>query len=69
MDRPVIDRTALPGTYDFTLEWVPDSPQPADIDGPAFIDALREQLGLKLESTKAAIQTPVIDRIERPTEN
>jgi len=69
VDRPVVDRTGLAGTYDFTLEWVPDSPQPVDTEGPAFIDALREQLGLKLESTKAAIRTPVIDRIDRPTEN
>jgi uncharacterized protein (TIGR03435 family) len=30
---------------------------------------MREQLGLKLKSTKAAVQTLVIDHVERPSEN
>jgi uncharacterized protein (TIGR03435 family) len=46
-----------------------DPPPAADSDGPTFLQALREQLGLKLESSKGPIQTVVIDRVERPTEN
>jgi uncharacterized protein (TIGR03435 family) len=40
-----------------------------DGDGPSFIQALRDQLGLKLESTKGLVETLVIDHVERPSEN
>ena len=38
-------------------------------EGPTFLDALREQLGLRLESAKAPLRVLVIDHIERPSEN
>jgi len=77
LGRPVVDRTELNGRFDFTIEWSPDTngvpPQPgepvSDTQGPSFQAALREQLGLKLESTKAPLQVLVIDHVERPTEN
>jgi uncharacterized protein (TIGR03435 family) len=77
VDRPVLDETGLSGRFDFTLEWTPEtngppSPNPnasAESDGPTFLDALREQLGLKLESTKGPVRTLVVDHVERPSEN
>ena len=75
LDRPVVDQTGLSGRFDFTLEWMPGSsgPQPAnantDPQGPTFLDALREQLGLRLQSTAARIQILVIDHIEKPDPN
>jgi uncharacterized protein (TIGR03435 family) len=74
LDRPVIDRTGLTDRYDLKLEWVDDSraPQPDGpplADGLSFLQALREQLGLKLESAKVPLRVPVIDRVERPSEN
>jgi uncharacterized protein (TIGR03435 family) len=77
LDRPVVDRTGLDGRFDFTLEWTPepDRPSPpgadapADLLGPTLREALREQLGLKLESTKAPLQILVVDHVERPSEN
>lgn len=71
--RPVLDQTRLSGNFDFTLEWTPNIPASPDFKpdqlGPTYIDALKNQLGLKLESTRGTIQVPVIDRVERPDEN
>lgn len=70
LGRPVVDQTGLSGKFDFTIEWLQTGPAPApDSDAPSFAEALREQLGLKLESTKAPVRTPVIDRVESPSEN
>ncbi len=75
LGRPVVDHTGLSGTFDFSLEWTPEinGPAPADFtpdqSGPTFVEALKEQLGLKLESTKAPIEVFVVDHVERPSEN
>jgi len=63
----VADRTSLSGEYDFTLEWTPNLNESAA--GPSLFTALDEQLGLRLEAAKSAVQAIVIDRIERPSEN
>jgi bla regulator protein blaR1 len=80
-DRPVIDATALKGTYNFKLVWTPDDKQSNspgqtngsgtnDGDAPSIFTAVEEQLGLKLEARKAPAQMLVIDHIEKiPTEN
>lgn len=66
-DRPVIDRTNLAGNYEIKLDFIPDSwelrkdPPP----GPTLNEALREQLGLKLEVATAPIQVMVVDHVER----
>lgn len=74
--RPVIDKTDLTAKYDWVLEWTPDmpatgsdAPQPADAPGPTIFTALQEQLGLKLESSKGPVDTYVIDKVDRPSEN
>ncbi len=75
--RPIIDKTGLTGRFDFTLEWAherrtpagSDSPVASDPIGPTPLEALRDQLGLKLQSTKASIPILVIDKVERPSEN
>ena len=45
------------------------APPPPDANGPTIFTALQEQLGLKLESQKAPMDTVVIDHVERPSEN
>jgi bla regulator protein blaR1 len=40
-----------------------------EAEWPSFIQALREQAGLKLESTKGPVDMLVIDHVERPSEN
>src|SRR5437867_917924 len=57
--RPIIDRTGLAGTFDFILEWTPSpgdaytvGPANSEFEGVTFPEAVKEQLGMKLESTK-----------------
>lgn len=80
MDRPVINRTGIEGRFDFTLDWMPDEtqfasfgprqPQPQPDNGkPSIYQAFQEQLGLKLERSKAPADVMVIDKLERATEN
>jgi bla regulator protein BlaR1 len=80
LGRPVIDKTALAGKYDFELKWTPDPgqsadgpfgplPPPPDPNGPSIFTAVQEQLGLRLESQKGPVEILVIDRAEKPSEN
>jgi uncharacterized protein (TIGR03435 family) len=77
LDRQVIDKTGLTGSYDFELKWTPDivssgpdgPPPPSDTDTPSLFTALSDQLGLKLESTKGPVQVWVIDGVEKPSLN
>jgi uncharacterized protein (TIGR03435 family) len=41
----------------------------SDAGGPSLFTALEEQLGLKLEATKSAVDVIVIDHIDLPSEN
>jgi uncharacterized protein (TIGR03435 family) len=67
LDRAVLDQTGLKGFYEFTLEWASDDA--ADATGPSLFTAMEEQLGLKLEPSKGAVETIVIDRAERSSAN
>jgi uncharacterized protein (TIGR03435 family) len=75
LDRPVLDRTGLTGSYDFTLTWTPEtSPVNAggatsDTLGPSIFTAVQQQLGLKLEVQKAPVEVLMIDHAERASEN
>jgi uncharacterized protein (TIGR03435 family) len=66
LERIVIDRTGLTGNYDFDLEWSPDQSSP---DKPSIFAAVREQLGLRIDSERAPVEVVVVDHIERPTED
>ena len=68
LGRPVVNQSGLGGKFDFSLDWAPDSPD-TQSEAPGLIAAIREQLGLKLEPTKAPVRMIVIDHLERPTEN
>jgi uncharacterized protein (TIGR03435 family) len=65
--RVIFDRTGLAGYYQVTLTFSPDPAADAG-DAPTLFTALQEQLGLKLEPSRAPLQTLVIDHVERPTE-
>ena len=66
--RAVIDRTGLAGAWDFELTFAPAGvAAAATTDTPSLFTALQEQLGLRLEATRAPAEVLVVDRIERPT--
>jgi uncharacterized protein (TIGR03435 family) len=77
LGRPVVDHTGLSGSFDFTIEWARESNRPGqsgpdarlDSQAPTFLEALKDQLGLKLKSAKEPLNVLVIDHIERPSEN
>lgn len=71
LEKPVTDATGLKGRYEFTLSWMPAVPAaPSGATGPDVFSALRQQLGLQLEATKAPVEMLVIDSFDRePSEN
>ncbi len=81
LDRPVLDQTGITGKYDFTLDWTPDDsqfsgmgatiPPPTDSASapPPLFTAIQEQIGLKLDATKAPADVLVVDHIEQPSAN
>jgi uncharacterized protein (TIGR03435 family) len=80
MDRPVIDRTALAGSFaDIRLDWVPDDTQfpgwgrglkpVSDPAGASLFTAIQEELGLRLEPARGTIEITIIDAAERPAAN
>jgi uncharacterized protein (TIGR03435 family) len=78
VDRVVLDRTELTGTFsldvDYALDERPEpagatAPAPLEQNAPSLFTAIQEQLGLKLDSTRGPVKVIVIDRAERPTED
>ena len=74
-ERPVVDKTGLTATYNFSLEFAFDQGVDAAATGdfgpsrPSISTALQEQLGLKLEPARGPVEMMVVDHIERPSEN
>lgn len=71
-DKPMADKTGL-GPVDFLIEFSPqnltstnEQDHPA---GPTFQEALKEQLGLKVEEQSGVVDSIVIDHVEEPSEN
>jgi len=76
--RPVVDRTRLVGKWKCLLTYYQERPQnlppepnvpPIDPNAPSFFTAIQEQLGLKLESTKAPFEVTIIDSVEYPKDD
>jgi uncharacterized protein (TIGR03435 family) len=76
LDRPVVDQTGIAGHFDLVLRWTPDNFRadgksgdlPQDASGlPGLFTAIKEQLGLKLQLTKADTAVFVVDHVEQPS--
>jgi uncharacterized protein (TIGR03435 family) len=84
LDRPVVDQTQLTGRFDFKVTFTPDDslfnghppklPAPTDANAtvepaPDLYKAFSDQLGLKLEAQKTAVDVIAIDHVEKPSAN
>lgn len=68
--RLVTNGMELKGEYDFTLLWASEAlhgaTPPADID---LFTALREQLGLRIQTTKTPVDVLVVHEVQLPAAN
>jgi uncharacterized protein (TIGR03435 family) len=76
LDRPVLDKTGVAGTFDVHLQWTPDPGEVGDSDAASVGDnsgsiftVLQEKLGLKLQRATGPVEVLVIDHVEKPTAN
>jgi uncharacterized protein (TIGR03435 family) len=75
LDRPLIDKTGLEGTYEYTFDVSKlEDARAAALTNPAVLTdallaAIQEQLGLKTKPTNAATEVLAIEHVEKPTEN
>ena len=83
--RTVLDKTGLTGTYDVKLEWTPDvgdtpfkglsregdapAATSSEGSGPSLFTAIQEQLGLRLEAQKGAVEVFVVENVVKPSDN
>lgn len=78
LDRPVVNKTGLPGGYDFdfafTMPWPAGYPEgpvngvTIDTSGPTAFDVIHG-LGMRLEPQKGNVDVMRIDHAEKPSEN
>ena len=71
LGTPVVDETGLAGYWAYDVSYVPSSArlEPASVAAVPLPIALREQLGLQLESTRGALDVLTIESIQQPTDN
>jgi uncharacterized protein (TIGR03435 family) len=83
VNLPIVDETALSGEFDYEIVFAPTLPierieairsqagreSLPIMNSPTFFRALEEDLGLELKRSKEKVETIVIEKIHRPTEN
>jgi uncharacterized protein (TIGR03435 family) len=79
LDRGVIDKTGLPGSYDVNVQYLPEGLRLGGWDGGGapeigpdcrdLFSALPKRLGLRLESAKGPVEYLVVEHAEKPAEN
>lgn len=77
LGRRVLDKTGFTALFDVQLDFVPDEttlampppPPGSGLSGVSIAQALQQQLGLRLESTKGPVDVIVVDKAERPSAN
>jgi uncharacterized protein (TIGR03435 family) len=71
LDRPVIDKSTLKGSFDIEFRWAEESLDVSDHrpEQVVLFTALQEQLGLKLQRAVGPVEVLVLDSVQMPTPN
>jgi uncharacterized protein (TIGR03435 family) len=70
LGRTVVDKTGISGEFDFEIKFVEETdPLSTDAAGPDFLTAMREQLGLILQSQRGPVDVLVVDAAEKASSN
>jgi uncharacterized protein (TIGR03435 family) len=74
----VTNQTGLKGNYEFNLQWTDPNPEVKDSEPnttdaakapESLVNAIHDQLGLKLVPQQRPMQLLVIDNIEKPSQD
>ena len=66
LDRPLVDQTGLSGNFEWATKYRLPS---TEGEVPFFVDAVRQDLGLRITPTKGPFDVLVIDSVEMPSKN
>jgi uncharacterized protein (TIGR03435 family) len=77
LGRRVVDQTGFTALFDVQLDFVPDETTPAlpppppgsPVTGVPIAQALKQQLGLRLEPSRGPVEVLVVDQADRPSPN
>ncbi|MGH9239027.1 MAG: TIGR03435 family protein [Vicinamibacterales bacterium] len=70
LGQVVRDESGIEGVFDVQASWRPDAVDAAIVpndERPSFFTAIQEQLGLRLEPRREAVEVLVVESVERPT--
>lgn len=66
LGRPAIDETGVTGRFEWSARYRPDT---STLDAPVFVDAVRQELGLRIVERNGPYEVFVIDAVSPPVEN
>jgi uncharacterized protein (TIGR03435 family) len=74
IDLQIVNHSDLTGTFDFIIEFEPEHPESvsagnAPVEGPSFLDAMKDQLGLQLKKQMGSASFFIVDHVEYPSAN
>src|SRR4029077_19031071 len=67
--RPVVNKTGITGFIDYEIVFSQDGVDSVTGTDVRILDAVKKQLGMKLEPAKGNIEFLVIDGVQRPSSN
>jgi len=69
VDRPVVDRTKLTGSYAMALNWAAADSLSGNDSVRSIFTTVKDDLGLSLEPSTEPVEALIVDQIEHPLSN